>query len=42
MTSRGQTSRATEGSTLERQIHELAELREIFRRQLEQIERLLQ
>ena len=42
MIGRGQTSRAAEGSTLERQTHELAELREIVLRQSKQIERLLQ
>ena len=42
MTSRGQTSRAIEGSALERQTQELAKLREIIRGMLEQIEMLLQ
>ena len=39
---RGQTSRATEGSTPERHTQELAKLREMVRRQADQIERLLQ
>ena len=42
MTGRGQTSIAAESSALERQTQELAEPREIVRRQSEQIERLLQ
>ena len=42
MTGRGQTSRAAEGSALERQTQELAELYKIVHRQSEQIEKLLQ